>query len=69
MTHLETLKIDLDIHTKSREALKDGTGGYFIKRAGYSVDPIICSYDDIIRSLEKEIVTIEAKKGKKKTHS
>lgn len=66
MTHLETLKIDLDIHTKSREALKDGTGGYFIKRAGYSVDPIIYSYDIIIDSIEKEIASLESKKTKKK---
>lgn len=67
MTHLEMLKTDLEIHLKSRAALQDGSGGFFIKRAGHNVGAVIHSYDGIIRSLEEEIASIEAKKGKKKT--
>lgn len=67
MTHLETLKTDLELHLKSREALVDGSGGFFIKRAGYNVGAVIHSYDAIIRSLEEEIASIEAKKRNKKT--
>lgn len=67
MTHLETLKTDLEIHRKSREALLDGSGGFFIKRAGYNVGAVIHSYNGIIQSLEEEIASIEAKKRKKKT--
>jgi hypothetical protein len=66
MTHLETLKTDLEIHLKSRAALIDGSGGFFIKRAGYSVNGVIHSYDNIIQSLEKEIASIETKKHNKK---
>ncbi len=66
MTHLQTLKTDLEIHIKSRASLKDGTGGYYIKCAGYSVESVIHSYDTNIRSLEKEIATIESKQRKKK---
>lgn len=67
MTHLETLKTDLEIHLKSRASLIDGSGGFFIKRADYNVNTVIHSYDGIIRSLEEEIASIEAKKRNKKT--
>jgi|APGre2960657404_1045060.scaffolds.fasta_scaffold00034_19 hypothetical protein len=65
MTHLETLKTDLELLVKSREKLKDGTSGFFIKREGYSVDAVIHSYDKIILSIELEIASIEAKPRKK----
>ena len=67
MTHLQTLKTDLEIHIKSRAALQDGSGGIYIKRAGYDVGAVIYSYDTIIQSLQKEIASIESKKRKKKT--
>jgi hypothetical protein len=67
MTELEYLKTDLEIHLQSREALKDGTGGFFIRREGYHINSIISSYDGIIKSLEEEITSIEGKKRSKKS--
>jgi hypothetical protein len=69
MTELEMLETDLEIHLQSREAIKDGTGGYFIRREGYSVIPILHSYDRIIQSLEEEISSLKKQRRAKKTKS
>jgi hypothetical protein len=66
MTHLETLQTDLEIHRQSLAGLEDGTGGFFIKRAGYSVASVIHSYKRIIQSLEEEILALQSKSRRKR---
>lgn len=67
MTELDYLKTDLDLHTKSRDGLKDGTDGYFYRREGYDIKPLVAVYDKIIKSLQEEISSIEGKKRSKKS--
>ena len=47
----------LEMHQKSRDELKAGVGASFrlIKRAGYSVGPLIDTYDRIIESIREEL--------------
>jgi hypothetical protein len=69
MTDLEFLKFDLEYHLKSREEILAGGGAYFVRREGYSVIPLIDSYNRIIESLESEIKALEAKPRKKTKRS
>jgi hypothetical protein len=62
MTKLEMLQTDLEFHVKRRAQLAAGEGTKFIKRAGYSVEDVIDSYNRIIASIEADIVEIETKK-------
>jgi hypothetical protein len=66
MTELDYLEADLETHLASRELLLNG-GGYFFKREGYSVAPLLASYDKIIKSIQDEITTIKGKSRKRKT--
>jgi hypothetical protein len=65
MTDLDFLKTDLEIHLRSREDILAGGGAYFVRREGYSVIPLIDSYNRIIESLESEIKALEVKPRKK----
>ena len=59
------LQTDLEIHKKSLQEIEDGTGAYFVRRAGYSVAPLIDSYRRIIASIEEEIATLSSRRRKK----
>jgi hypothetical protein len=65
MTAIEMLQTDLEIHKKSLQEIEDGTGAYFVRRAGYSTAPLIDSYRRIIASIEEEIATLSSRRRKK----
>lgn len=65
MTELDYLEADLETHLASRKQLLNG-GGYFFKREGYSITPLLVSYDKIIKSIQDEIATIKGKSRKRK---
>lgn len=58
MTLLQTLQTDLKIHNDSLKSLEEGKGGFFIRREGLSIVPLMHSYRKIIASIEAEIALI-----------
>jgi len=66
MTALQTLHTDLKIHSDSLKSLEDGTGGFFIRREGISIVPLMASYRKIIASIEAEIALITRRTAARK---